>query len=201
MNDQENQDGVDAEVQDTLVLTLRKPVTVASKSYQAITLREPLAGELEAASRAPSGVASLISLITIVAGVPRSVPEAMGSRDLARVDAFFNTFSVPPAEPAGDDEFVDEIAVALRKPVSIGKGENRLTFDHLDLVEPNGGQKDKASREPNDMRAAISLIAAVAKVPRLVVEGLCRRDFEEACNFLASCNDVGQVIGVTSLRN
>jgi hypothetical protein len=194
MSEQENQT-------DVLVLDLRKPVAVGGKTYESVRLREPLAGELEAASRAPSGVASLISLIVIVAGVPRTVPEAMGSRDLARANAFFDSFSVPPADAGDGDDFIDEMTLTLRKPVSIGKDERAVTYAQLELVEPNGGQKDKASREPNDMRSAIALISAVAKVPRLVVEGMCRRDFEEACNFLASCNDVGQTIGATSLRS
>lgn len=189
------------ESQDTLVLTLRKPVTVAGKTYDSVKLREPLASELEAASRAPSGVGALISLIVMVAGVPRGVPEAMGSRDLAKANAFLETFSVPAVDPGEGDDFIDEMTIPLRKPVTIGKGDGAITFDNLELAEPNGGQKDKASREPNDVRAAISLISSVAKVPRLAVEKLCRRDFEEACNFLASCNVVGQATGATSRQS
>lgn len=184
--------------QDILVLTLRKPVTVAGKTYDSVKLREATAGELEQASRAASPIGVMISLISIVASVPRAVPEAMGSRDLAQVDAFFKTFSVPAADTGDGDDFVDEVTIALRKPVTIGKGDAQITHTELVLAEPNGAQKEKASREPNDMRAAITLISSVAKVPRLVVEGLCQRDFEEACNFLAGCNVVGPTTGATS---
>lgn len=189
------------QIDEQLTLDLRKPITVAGKQYERLVLREPLAGELEAASRAQSGVGGLMSLIAAVAGVPRAVPEAMVSRDLARADAFFNTFSVPAVDPGEGDEFIDELTISLRKPVTIGKGDAAVTVDKLELVEPNGAQKDKASREPSDMRAAIALISTVAKVPRLAVERLCRRDFEEACNFLASCNVVGQTTGATSPRS
>lgn len=189
---------MDDQVQDTFDLVLRRPVTVAGKTYESVTLREPLAGELEAAGRALSPVGVLMSLVSIVAGVPPGVPAGMGSRDLAKADAYFKTFSVPAQEAEEGDDFVDELTIPLRKPVTIGKGDAAIQYDKLELVEPNGGQKDKAAREPNSMRAAISLISAVAKVPRLAVEGLCSRDFEEACNFLAACNVAGPTTGATS---
>jgi hypothetical protein len=197
----EKHNSTDVSVLDRLSLVLRKPVTFAGKEHTAVELREPDAGELEAASNAKSGVGSLMKLISIVAGVPMGVAEGMCSRDLAQADAFFNTFSVPPVDVAEGDDFVDETTITLRKPVSLGKGDAAVQHTQLTLQEPTGGQKDKAAREPNDTRAAIVLISLVAKVPRLVVERMCRRDFEEACNFLASCNVVGQTTGATSARS
>lgn len=199
MNTQENNAAHDV---DQLVLALRKPVTaVGGKQFTSVTLREPNAGELEKASRALSGVGSLMVLISDVAGVPLQVAEAMCSRDLAEADAFFNTWHLPEPQPQGEDDFEDEKVITLRKPVAIGKGEEPVVYDKLEMVEPNGGQKDKASRESNDTRAAIVLISLVAKVPRAMVERLCRRDFEDACNFLGSCNVVAPKTGATSLRN
>lgn len=183
---------------DTMALTLRKPVTFAGKTYTALNLREPIASELEAASRAQSGPGALMSLIAAVAGVPSGVPEAMRSRDLAEADNFFNSLAVPAAGVGDDADFVDEITIPLRKPVTIGKGDAAVTYSEITLQEPTGGQKDKAAREPNDTRAAIALISMVGKIPRVVVERLCRRDFEEACNFLGSCNVAGRTTGATS---
>lgn len=184
-----------ASVADTLVLTLRKPVSFAGKDYASVTLREPIAGELETASRAVSGVGALMSLITSTAQVPAGVAKAMCSRDLAEADAFFNGFTVPPQDVGDGDDFVDQLEITLRKPVSLGKADTATTYETLVMTEPTGGQKEQAAREPNDTRAAIVLISLVAKVPRAVVERLCRRDFEEACNFLGSCNVVGPKTG------
>ena len=202
MNINENQavqqDAVSDAIAEELTLVLRRPVTIkGGKQFTEIKLREPLAGEIDQASRAPSGVGSLMTLISLVAQVPIEVPQGMRSRDLAEANAFFDSFKLPKPDDVDPDDFEDEKEVVLRKPVTLGKGEG-VTYDRLDLVEPNGGEKDKAAREPTDTRAAIVLIALVAKVPRAVVERLCRRDFEEACNFLGSCNVVGQKTGATS---
>lgn len=189
-----------AAIADEMTLVLRRPVDAANKQYTEVKLREPNAGELDQASRARSGVGSLMALISIVAQVPIAVPQGMRSRDLAEADAFFGRFSLPKPDEVDPDAFEDEKVMMLRKPVQLGKGDGVL-YEKLELVEPTGREKDKAAREPSDTRAAIALISLVAKVPRLVVERLSQRDYEEACYFLGSCNVVGQKTGATSARS
>lgn len=78
---------------------------------------------------------------------------------------------------------VDELTITLRKPVTLGD----LTYTELKLQEPTAGQLEKASTGNNSsVGAVVSLISAVAVVPRKVVESLCQRDFKEAANFLDS---------------
>lgn len=89
---------------------------------------------------------------------------------------------------------IDEKSLPLRKPVTIAQ----VTYDKLDLREPTAGELEKASLLPTGVGQAISLISAVAKVPRNVVERLCQRDFEEASDFLASFNVASPTTGETS---
>lgn len=91
-------------------------------------------------------------------------------------------------------DFIDEKTIPLRKPVALAE----VVYDKLDLREPTAGELEKASMLPTGVGQAISLIAAVAKVPRAVAERLCQRDFEEANDFLASFSDVSPTTGETS---
>lgn len=86
-----------------------------------------------------------------------------------------------------------ETTITLRKPVTLGD----QTYDKLELREPTAGELEKAAAAGSNMSVAISLIAAVAKVPRRVVEGLCQRDMREAGSFLEQFNSVDLTTGAT----
>lgn len=90
-----------------------------------------------------------------------------------------------------------EKTITLRKPVTIAD----QVYDKLTLEEPTAGQIEKASAAANGMGVVINLIAAVAKVPRAVVERLCQRDFKEAGDFLQQFNAVDLTTGETSSQS
>lgn len=69
-----------------------------------------------------------------------------------------------------------ERIITLRVPVTIGD----RTYDHLELREPTASELEKSEGKNT------ALIASIAKVPRLVAEKLCARDYKEAIDFLLS---------------
>jgi hypothetical protein len=85
------------------VITLRKPVELGPLTYTELNLREPTAGELEKASKTGSRVGETISLITLIAKIPRTAAEKLSQRDLLEAADFFGTFypSGEPTEEAG----------------------------------------------------------------------------------------------------
>lgn len=74
---------------DTKVITLRRPVSADPDGkvvYSEITLREPVAREIE-----ESG-GSMVGLIAVVAAIPRRAAEQLSARDYTEACAFLNTF-------------------------------------------------------------------------------------------------------------
>jgi len=85
----------------------------------------------------------------------------------------------------------EEKILKLRKPISIGKGDDALTYDSLNLREPTAGELDKAMSASTNIGIGIMLIHLVAGVPKLAVEKLCQRDFTEANEYLGGFTDDG----------
>ncbi|NNM69854.1 MAG: phage tail assembly protein [Gallionella sp.] len=83
-------------------ITLLKPVTLgkgeATSTYDHLDLREPTAGELESASKADTQLGIIISLIQLIAKVPRGVVQGLCQRDLKACADFLESFSgvTPP---------------------------------------------------------------------------------------------------------
>lgn len=75
-------------------ITLRKPVTNSGRTYETIDLREPTAGELEQAAKATTNLGVVITLIAIVAKIPRTAAEALCQRDLKEAGDFLDSFSM-----------------------------------------------------------------------------------------------------------
>jgi hypothetical protein len=88
----------------------------------------------------------------------------------------------------------EEKTIPLRKPVEIGG----ITYDHLDLREPNAKELAEATKAGNDVEQAIWLISRIAKVPRAAIEKLCQRDLKESSDFFARFNDDSPPTGKTS---
>ncbi len=109
------------------------------------------------------------------------------------------TDSVNEAQP----EIQEEKTIPLRKPVTLGKGDAAITYNHLDLREPTAGELSKAMRVGggNNVEQAISLISQIAKVPMGVAQGLCQRDLQECSDFLGSFTADGPITGETSLQS
>lgn len=83
--------------QDEIVIEFAKPIQLGkgedALTFDKVTLREPLAGELEKASRADTSIGSVIDMISLISKVPRGVAERMTQRDLRKADLFFQGFS------------------------------------------------------------------------------------------------------------
>lgn len=78
-----------------------------------------------------------------------------------------------------------EKTITLRKPVTLGD----VPYTKLALREPTGGELEKATNGPGsntNIGVNLNLISIVAKVPRMVVEGLCQRDLNEAIDFFGT---------------
>lgn len=87
-------------------ITLRKPITLGSGdgaiTYTELTLREPTAGELEKASRADTGIGTMINLVSAIAKIPRSAAEQLSQRDLGEVSAYLGGFTAAGSEASGE---------------------------------------------------------------------------------------------------
>lgn len=87
-----------SENSEQLTLTLRKPITLGegdgALTYTELTLREPLAEELERAyNNVSSNMTASINLISIIAGVPRAVAAKLPQREFRRANEFLGNFS------------------------------------------------------------------------------------------------------------
>lgn len=82
---------------DEITITLSKAVTIGKAenaiTYEEIKLREPTAGEMEKAARADTAIGSAITLISLVAAVPRSTVEKFSKRDLVAANKFLEGFT------------------------------------------------------------------------------------------------------------
>lgn len=87
-------------------------------------------------------------------------------------------------------DFVEEKTITLIKPVTLGKGEAAIVYDHLDLREPTAGELESASKADTQIGVVISLVNLIAKVPRSVAQGLCQRDLKACADFLESFSAV-----------
>ena len=92
--------------EDEITITLSKPVVIGKAesaiTYDEIKLREPTAGEMEKAARADTMIGSAITLISLVAAIPRSVVEKFSKRDLVAANKFLEGFTeAGQAEEAG----------------------------------------------------------------------------------------------------
>ena len=92
----ENQENT-TDIVEEKTITLRKPLSIGSGekaiTFETIDLREPTAGELDQASRSPSQVGMVISLISLVAKIPRKAVEGMSQRDLKDCSDFLGSFA------------------------------------------------------------------------------------------------------------
>ena len=84
-------------------ITLIKPVVLgkgdSAITYSEVTLREPEAGELEKASRADTNTGAAITLISLVAKIPRSAAEKFCQRDLKACNDFLASFGADGQSP------------------------------------------------------------------------------------------------------
>lgn len=83
-----------ADQPDTLTITLRQPIKFAGVDYEKIELREPRAGEMAKASNTSNGIEMSITLISLVAKIPRGAVEQLCARDLEEASNYLGGFTV-----------------------------------------------------------------------------------------------------------
>lgn len=93
-NNSEDQGENVVEIPDEKTVVLRKPVKLGSVEYASLDLREPTAGELAKASKAGGNVDVAITLITLIAKVPRGAVEKLSQRDLQEASDFLGSFTL-----------------------------------------------------------------------------------------------------------
>lgn len=80
-----------------ITITLSKPVVIGKDdnaiTYAELQLREPTAGELEKATRADTSVGAAITLISLIAKIPRAAVEKISKRDLVAANKFLEGFT------------------------------------------------------------------------------------------------------------
>ncbi|RON52928.1 hypothetical protein BK666_02190 [Pseudomonas frederiksbergensis] len=78
-------------------ITLVKPVVIgkgdSAITYSELKLREPNAGEIEKATRADTSVGAAITLISLIAAIPRGAVEKLCKRDLVAANNFLEAFT------------------------------------------------------------------------------------------------------------
>jgi hypothetical protein len=78
-------------------LKLRKPVTIGSGTdgitYDTLNLREPRSGELEKAWKETNHVSVQITLIALVASIPRRAAEQLSQRDFKEAGDYLGGFT------------------------------------------------------------------------------------------------------------
>lgn len=78
------------------ILKLREAIVLGAGdkalTYAEFELREPLAGELEKAARADTGLGQVITLISLIAKVPRTVAERIPQTELKEANDFLESF-------------------------------------------------------------------------------------------------------------
>lgn len=81
-----------------LLLTLRKPVTLGTETWAELRLTEPTAGQLIRAGKAASPIEQVAALLHLNAAVPMAVVDRLAQRDFMAAADFFGRFSDPQPE-------------------------------------------------------------------------------------------------------
>jgi hypothetical protein len=78
--------------QDSMVLTLRKPVSLGDQTYAELDLCEPTVEQLLKSSRAGAGIDQAVELIHLNAKVPKAVVLKLSHRDFNEAVDFLGRF-------------------------------------------------------------------------------------------------------------
>jgi len=172
----------------TRTLALRKPLDQAAE----LALREPTAGELEAAAVTPNAIESNIILLAAVTGIDEAALRGLSARDFQEASAWLGQFTRMKARPALPAEDTTDLELVV--PVTFQGG----SYAKLSLAEPTAGQLEAATNTANSVTSNVILISKVAKVPLLMARELSARDFRAASEWLAGFTAGGPETGETS---
>lgn len=170
---------------DTKTIALRKALTYGKGENETtvteIALREPLAGEYEAAERSAGIYGTSVALIALLSGVPVDVIDQMYGSQLDEAEDFIASFGHEAARnPAASQE---EIVMQLTKPVQTTKEDSPLNLASLTLCEPTNQQKRKSSAAGGPFASSVAMISLIGKVPKSAVRAMCARDFLAAVGY------------------
>ncbi|MBR8234601.1 phage tail assembly protein [Burkholderia sp. AU42008] len=172
-------------MESTKTITFRKPITVGTgdgaKTYESVTLREPLAGDYEAAEKNAGKYGFLVALIALISEVPIDGVDQMFSSQLDEAEDYFATFADGVSDPVQRSD--DEMTLLLQQPVQLTEDKTGLNAASLDLCEPTNQQRRKARAAGGPFAASVALISEVAKVPKKTVRAMCARDFLTAVGY------------------
>jgi hypothetical protein len=170
---------------DTKIIQLRKPLTYGkgekAATVDAITLREPTAGDYEKAEIAAGVYGLQIALIALLSGVPVDVIDQMYTSQIDEAADFIGSFGKEAI--SGMKPSADEFQLVLQSPVKLTSDDSPLNVATLDLSEPTNQQKRKASAAGGSFASSIAMISIVSKVPKNAVRALSARDFMAACAY------------------
>lgn len=160
-------------------IALRVPVDIGDATYERLEMREPTAGELEAAVNAATPTGQTIELVASIAGIPREAVERIGMRDLLAANSFIDSFRSAVAAEEGAEEAPEAKTVLLRQPVNLGG----VVYERLELREPLASEYRESERARNRIGQVISLASLTSKTPLAAIRRLCMRDFNEVNAF------------------
>jgi hypothetical protein len=87
--------------EDTLTLTLRKPVSLGDQTYTELQLCEPTVEQLLKSSKAGAGMDQAVELIHLNAKVPKAVVLKLSHRDFNEAVDFLGRFGETSQPTAG----------------------------------------------------------------------------------------------------
>jgi len=172
-------------MQSTKTISFRVPIVVgdgdAAKTYEAVTLREPTAGEYEAAEKVSGTYGMAAALIATVSGVPVDVVDQMFESQIDEGEDFLGSFGMNLMNPTSPSD--DQFQLVLVAPVKLTDDNTALNQATLSLSEPTNQQRRKAAQIGGPIAQAIELISINAKVPKASVRAMCSRDFLAATGY------------------
>ncbi|TCK43982.1 tail assembly chaperone E/41/14-like protein [Paraburkholderia sp. BL8N3] len=170
---------------DTKTIELRKALSYGkgadAKIVEAITLREPSAGDYEKAEKTAGVYGFQIALIALLSGVPVDVVDQMYTSQIDEAADFIGSFGKEAISSTAPSD--DEMQLALQAPVKLTSEDSPLNIASLDLCEPTNQQKRKAAAAGGTFASSIALISIVSKAPKNAVRAMTARDFMAACAY------------------
>lgn len=170
-------DGTPPPLEDTLTLTLRKPVEFEGQTYAELVLREPTGGQMKAIGAADG---KTVAALAIISNVPAGAVARIGARDMKVAADFLFTFlegdlEIPWKTGAAPDFF----PIAIDPPIAFA-GQ---PWNVIPLREPFAGEIERfAGRGGYD--AIIHSTFLVSAVPVAVLDQVGARKLRLAEAYL-----------------
>lgn len=173
------------ELEDELVINLRRAVNVGDLSYSELRLREPTGDEVVQVE-ALTGTAADIMAISLISGVPRSAVAQIGARDIIQGAEYIGAF-MREGQYADTGE---ELTFTFRAAVKVGE----QAFTEMRLREPTGEEMIKMEALKG-MAGNLFDLALISGLPKAAIGRLGVSDITRGAAFLASFMKGAQTTG------